>query len=110
VSDTLCRKALINYLILNLRAVFDCCIQSRMSTTYKSPKKAAHHVLGEEHLYTLECMSELGCVYITRRHYQEAEGLLKKALEIARRNLGEGHPLTLRFVNGLAIGQTRPSS
>ena len=33
--------------ILNLRAVFDCCIQSRMSTTSKSPKKvaqAAYHI------------------------------------------------------------------
>ena len=33
--------------ILNLRAVFDCCIQSRMSTTSKSPKRvtqAAYHV------------------------------------------------------------------
>ena len=51
-------------------------------------------VLGEEHAYTLLFTGNLANSYVKQQRYDEAESLYRRALEIARRVLGEEHPTT----------------
>jgi tetratricopeptide (TPR) repeat protein len=48
-------------------------------------------------------MHNLASVYETQGHYKKAETLVRQALEIQRRTLGEEHPSTLTSMGTLAI-------
>jgi len=63
---------------------------------------ALQSVRGSEHWYTLRrCMNGLAALYAKQELYSKAEPLLKKALEISRRNLRDNHPDTLESWNNL---------
>jgi len=57
--------------------------------------------IGEDDLSTLESMSDLGLVYLELGRYCEAEPLFNKALKIARRVFGNGHPQTTRLAENV---------
>jgi len=57
--------------------------------------------LVKEHPGTLDSMNSLAVLYVTQGHYDEAEPLYVKVLEVRRRVLGEEHPDTLWSLNKL---------
>ena len=52
--------------------------------------KITHHILGEDHPDTLRSLNNLGLLLKDKGEFDKAEILLRKALEGARRVLGEG--------------------
>jgi serine/threonine protein kinase len=59
------------------------------------------HALGEEDLFTLLAMTDLGLLYQQQGQNAKAESLLVKVLEVSRRVLGDEHPDTLTSVHNL---------
>ena len=59
-------------------------------------------VLGENHLDTLESLSELALVYREQGRFEEAEPLFLEAYEGRQRVLGVDHPETLRAAHDMA--------
>jgi eukaryotic-like serine/threonine-protein kinase len=60
------------------------------------------HVLGSEHLETLESAASIGKALRYQGRYPEAENLERQTLEIQRRLLGQRHPNTLTSISDLA--------
>ena len=62
---------------------------------------------GEEHESTINAALNYAASLVTLRRYEEAKALLRKAIPVARRVLGEGHTITLRsrWVYALALGR-----
>ena len=51
---------------------------------------------GEEHESTINAALNYAASLVTLRRYEEAKALLRKAIPVARRVLGEGHDVTLK--------------
>ena len=49
-----------------------------------------------------ECVSALGYLYVLQSRYGDAEPLMRQALQLSRKALGDRHPLTLQFLQNLA--------
>ena len=52
---------------------------------------------------TLTSINNLGSLLKTQGQYEEAEPLLREALEVRRRTLGDEHPGTLISINNLGL-------
>lgn len=63
-------------------------------------QRLAH--LGEEHLDTIESLTNLATLYRQQDRLDEAESLNARAVAVGRRVLGEDHPRTLIAMNSLA--------
>ncbi|MEM6751696.1 MAG: tetratricopeptide repeat protein [Cyanobacteria bacterium P01_C01_bin.38] len=57
---------------------------------------------GENHLATVDSLSELSKIYYFQGKYDKAEPLIIQALELSKQLLGENHPETLGYLTNLA--------
>jgi tetratricopeptide (TPR) repeat protein len=68
-----------------------------------SRKVIREEVLGPKHPDTVQSLNNLALLYYQQGQYQEAEPLLKRALEIREEVLSPKHPDTAESLNNLAV-------
>lgn len=64
------------------------------------------HLLGPDDLLVATSAHNLGTLHFSKGEYEQAQGLLERALAIREKNLRPDHPLLAQTLNNLAIVHT----